>query len=287
MIVNMIFEVIVLGNLLYEKTLQAKKYLENIVSQKPKVGLVLGSGLGTLGDEVEDKIFIEYSNIPNFPVSTVAGHKGRFVLGKLENKDVVVMQGRFHYYEGYSMQQVVFPVLVMKALGVQKMIITNAAGGINTSYKAGDLMLIEDHINFLGNNPLIGKNIDEFGPRFPEMSNAYSKSLINMAVKLCDENKIEIKKGVYISMTGPAYETPAEIRMARILGADAVGMSTVPEVIAANHGGMEVLGISCITNIAAGVLDVPLSHAQVIETAEAAKDKFTKLVRLIIGRMNT
>lgn len=271
----------------YEKILEAKDYLERIVGKKPEIGLILGSGLGTLGDEVENKTIVEYSDIPNFPLSTVTGHKGRFVFGRLEGADVVVMQGRFHFYEGYSMQQVVFPVLVMKAIGIKKLIITNAAGGINTSFNAGDLMLINDHINFIGDNPLIGKNIESFGPRFPEMSNAYTKSLLNMAKELCVENKIDIKEGVYISMTGPAYETPAEIRMARIMGADAVGMSTVPEVIAANHGGMEVLGISCITNMAAGVLDVPLSHAKVIETAESVKDSFTRLVRLIIGKMNT
>ncbi len=194
----------------------------------------------------------------------------------------MVMQGRFHFYEGYSMQQVVFPVLVMKALGVTRLIITNAAGGINTSFEAGDLMLIVDHINFLGDNPLIGKNIDNFGPRFPEMSNAYSKSLINMARILCKENKIGIKEGTYISMTGPAYETPAEIRMARIMGADAVGMSTVPEVIAANHAGMEVLGISCITNMAAGMKEQALSHEDVLAVADRVQSGFADLIIEII-----
>lgn len=275
-----------MNNNLYEKVLEAKNYIEKNVSDKPKIGLILGSGLGTLGDEVDNKTVIEYENIPNFPVSTVKGHKGRFVFGKLEGSDVVVMQGRFHFYEGYGMQQVVFPVLVMKSLGVEKLIITNAAGGINTDFNAGDLMLIKDHINFMGDNSLIGENIESFGPRFPDMSNAYTKNLIDMAKSICEQNDIKIKEGVYISMTGPAYETPAEIKMARIMGADAVGMSTVPEVIAANHAGMEVLGVSCITNMAAGVLDIPLSHAQVIETAEAVKENFTKLIRLVIKNID-
>lgn len=271
-----------MSNNLYEKVLAAKNFIEKNVSYKPKIGLILGSGLGTLGDEVENKTVIEYEKIPNFPVSTVKGHEGRFVFGQLEGSEVVVMQGRFHFYEGYGMQQVVFPVLVMKSLGVERLIITNAAGGINTSFDAGDLMLIKDHINFMGDNSLIGENIESFGPRFPDMSDAYSKKLISMAKSICEQNDIRIREGVYIAMTGPAYETPAEIKMARIMGADAVGMSTVPEVIAANHAGMEVLGVSCITNMAAGVLDIPLSHGQVIETAEAVKESFTKLIRLVI-----
>ncbi len=276
-----------MNNNLYKKILEAKNYIEKNVYDKPKIGLILGSGLGILGDEVESKTVIEYENIPNFSISTVKGHKGRFVFGQLEGSDVVVMQGRFHFYEGYGMQQVVFPVLVMKSLGVEKLIITNAAGGINTSFDAGDLMLIKDHINFMGDNSLIGENIENFGPRFPDMSNAYSDRLIDIAKSICVQNDINIKEGVYISMMGPAYETPAEIKMARIMGADAVGMSTVPEVIAANHAGMEVLGVSCITNMAAGVLDIPLSHAQVIETAEAVKENFTKLIRLVIKNIGS
>lgn len=267
---------------LYERILESKEFIEKKLVKKPSVGLILGSGLGVLGEEVEDKIEIEYSQIPNFPVSTVEGHKSRFVFGELEGSNVAVMQGRFHFYEGYSMREIAFPIWVMKTLGIEKLIVTNAAGGINTSFNAGDLMIIKDHINFMGTNPLIGENIDYFGPRFPDMSNAYSMRMINIAKKCSEKQGIKSKEGVYISFSGPSYETPAEIRAARILGADAVGMSTVPEVIAANHAKMEVLGISCITNMAAGVLDKPLSHEEVMSTAEAVKDKFIKLVKSII-----
>lgn len=267
---------------LYERILESKEFIEKKLVKKPSVGLILGSGLGVLGEEVEDKIEIEYSQIPNFPVSTVEGHKSRFVFGELEGSNVAVMQGRFHFYEGYSMREIAFPIWVMKTLGIEKLIVTNAAGGINTSFNAGDLMIIKDHINFMGTNPLIGENIDYFGPRFPDMSNAYSMRMINIAKKCSEKQGIKSKEGVYISFSGPSYETPAEIRAARILGADAVGMSTVPEVIAANHAKMEVLGISCITNMAAGVLYKPLSHEEVMSTAEAVKDKFIKLVKSII-----
>lgn len=269
-------------DLFYKNILEAKNYINQNIDIKPKIGLILGSGLGALGDEVENKTIINYSDIPNFPVSTIKGHKGRLVFGNLENSGVAVMQGRFHFYEGYSMKEIAFPVLVMNAIGINKIIITNASGGINTDFKPGDLMIIKDHINLIFDNPLIGANIDSLGPRFPDMSGAYSETLILKTKYLCEKHDIDIKEGVYISMTGPAYETPAEIRMARILGADAVGMSTVPEVIAANYTGMEVLGISCITNMAAGVLDKPLSHVEVVETAEAVKDVFSKLIRLII-----
>lgn len=269
-------------DIFYKNILEAKNYINQNISIKPKIGLILGSGLGALGDEVENKILLNYSDIPNFPVSTIKGHKGRLVFGNLENSSVAVMQGRFHFYEGYSMKEIAFPVLVMNSIGINKIIITNASGGINTNFKPGDLMIIKDHINFVFDNPLIGKNIDSFGPRFPDMSYAYSETLINITKNLCEKNDIDIKEGVYISMTGPAYETPAEIRMARILGADAVGMSTVPEVIAASYAGMEVLGISCITNMAAGVLNKPLDHVEVVKTAEAVKDVFSKLIKLII-----
>ncbi len=264
------------------KIMEAKNYLEKKAPQETKIALILGSGLGVLGDEVDEKITFKYSDIPNFPRSTVQGHKGRMIFGKLEGVRVMIMQGRFHYYEGYSMKDIVFPVLVMKAMGIKKIIITNAAGGINTDFKPGDLMLIKDHINFIGDNPLIGENLDFYGPRFPDMSRAYSKSLTDLTKKICKENRITVKEGVYISMPGPAYETPAEIRMAGLLGADAVGMSTVPEVIAANHAGLEVLGISCITNMAAGILDKPLNHKEVVETANSVKESFIKLIRILI-----
>ncbi len=272
-------------NKLYDKIIEAKNFIRNRISDGPEIGLILGSGLGALGEEVQNKTALPYRDIPDFPVSTVTGHEGRFIFGRLNGINIAVMQGRFHYYEGYSMQEVVFPILVMKALGIKKLIITNAAGGVNKAFKAGDLMIINDHINFMFANPLIGKNIDYFGPRFPEMSNAYSKDLIRITKELCTEHNIPVNEGVYISMTGPAYETPAEIKMARILGADAVGMSTVPEVIAANHGGIEVLGISCITNMAAGVAEHPLSHSEVVKTAASVKDKFETLIKLILTRL--
>lgn len=265
-----------------EKILEAKNYIESHIIEKPEIGLILGSGLGILGDKAENRNLIDYADIPNFPVSTVEGHMGRFVFGEISNKKVAIMQGRFHFYEGYSMKEVVFPIWVMRSLGIKKLIVTNAAGGINTDFSPGDLMLITDHINFMGNNPLIGPNIDCMGVRFPDMSHAYSSRMKDLIVKICKELNIPIKQGVYASMTGPAYETPAEIRMLRILGADAVGMSTVPEVIAANHAGMEVVGISCITNMAAGVLNKPLNHEEVIKTAEEVKEKFLRLIVEVI-----
>lgn len=249
---------------------------------KPTIGLILGSGLGDLADLIENPEFYPYETIPNFPVSTVEGHKGRLVIGTLQDKTVVAMQGRFHYYEGYSMEDVTFPVRVMKLLGVETLIVTNAAGSVNENFKPGDLMIINDHINLSGNNPLIGKNLDEFGVRFPDMSNAYNKELINKVKNVAEENNIEVKEGVYTLMTGPSYETPAEIRMIRTLGGDAVGMSTVPEVIVANHSSIKVIGISCLTNMAAGILKQPLNHEEVIETSNLAKTKFMNLVNSLI-----
>jgi purine-nucleoside phosphorylase len=268
-------------NLIF-KINEAKDYIQKQIDYTPEIGLILGSGLGVMGEEVENKIIINYSDIPNFPVSTVEGHKSRFIFGTLNNKKVAVMQGRFHFYEGYKMQEVVFPVWVMKALGISKLIVTNAAGGVNESFTPGDLMLINDHINFAGTNPLMGQNIEEFGPRFPDMSNAYNKDFLAIAKKCAENNDISIQEGAYMMFTGPNYETPAEIRMSRVLGGDAVGMSTVPEVMAANHSGMKVLGISCITNMAAGILDQPLNHHEVMDTAEKVKTKFITLVKEII-----
>ncbi|MDF2532669.1 MAG: punA [Clostridia bacterium] len=261
---------------------EARDYIQKRIDYTPEIGLILGSGLGVMGEEVENKIIINYSDIPNFPVSTVEGHKSRFIFGTLNNKKVAVMQGRFHFYEGYKMQEVVFPVWVMKALGISKLIVTNAAGGVNKSFTPGDLMLINDHINFAGTNPLMGENIEEFGPRFPDMSNAYNKEFLAISKKCAENNKISIQEGTYMMFTGPNYETPAEIRMSRVVGGDAVGMSTVPEVLAANHSGMKVLGISCITNMAAGILDQPLNHHEVMDTAEKVKTKFITLVKEIV-----
>lgn len=261
-------------------------YIKSKISPdfKPQIGLILGSGLGEIADEING-VGISYSEIPNFKSSGVHGHAGKLVIGDIASKPVVAMQGRLHYYEGNSIQEIVYPVRIMKLLGIEKLIVTNAAGGINKNYSAGDLMIIEDHINLLGNNPLIGKNNEELGARFVDMSYAYDKNLINIAGEISQELSIKTQKGIYAAMSGPTYETPAEVRMLRILGADAVGMSTVPEVIAANHMKLKVLGISCITNMAAGILDQPLNHEEVIETANKVKKDFQALVKTIIQRI--
>ncbi|WP_017184975.1 purine-nucleoside phosphorylase [Alkalibacillus haloalkaliphilus] len=265
---------------LIEQIRESEKYISDQLSgQTPSIGLILGSGLGVLADEIDNPVTIQYHEIPHFPQSTVEGHKGQLVIGELQGQTVVAMQGRFHYYEGYSMQHVTFPVRVMKQLGVEKLVVTNAAGGINESFNAGDLMLIEDHINNMGDNPLMGKNVDELGPRFPDMSQAYDRDLIEVAQKTADELGLNVQRGVYVGNSGPTYETSSEVKMLRTLGGDAVGMSTVPEVIVANHAGMRVLGISCISNMAAGILDQPLSHDEVIETTEQVKQQFIQLVK--------
>ncbi|MBA2879076.1 purine-nucleoside phosphorylase [Anoxybacillus kamchatkensis] len=264
---------------------QAAQFLKEKFPTSPQIGLILGSGLGVLADEIEQAIKIPYSDIPNFPVSTVEGHAGQLVYGQLEGATVIVMQGRFHYYEGYSFEKVTFPVRVMKALGVKQLIVTNAAGGVNESFEPGDLMIISDHINNMGGNPLIGPNDAALGVRFPDMSEAYSKRLRQLAKDVANEIGLRVREGVYVANTGPAYETPAEIRMIRVMGGDAVGMSTVPEVIVARHGGMEVLGISCISNMAAGILDQPLTHDEVIETTEKVKADFLRFVKAIVRNM--
>ena len=261
-----------------EKYLAACEYIKNRTKFRPEVAVILGSGLGDFAERFNNADHISYKDIPYFPTSTVEGHAGKFVI----SENVMCMQGRVHYYEGYKMEDVTFAIRVMHIFGIKKIIITNAAGGVNKSFNPGDLMIITDHINMMGTNPLIGKNIDIFGPRFPDMSEAYNKDLIKTAEKCAAKNNIETKKGVYMSMTGPSFETPAEIRMASVLGADAVGMSTVPEVIVANHCGMKVLGISCITNMAAGVSQKPLCHEEVIETGNAVKIKFAVLIQSIL-----
>lgn len=259
----------------------AEKILKKI-NYKVEIGLILGSGLGILAEEIEDPVFINYEELDNFPVSTVEGHAGRFVIGELSGKKVIAMQGRFHYYEGYSLKKLTLPVRVMKELGIEKLILTNAAGGVNKNFSAGEFMVISDHINFLGDNPLIGENMDEYGPRFPDMTEAYNKELIKTAEKSAADNGILLRKGVYAAMTGPTYETPAEIQFLAAVGADAVGMSTVPEVITARHMDIKVLGISCITNMAAGILAQPLSHEEVVETAERVRPEFIRLMKDIV-----
>ncbi|NJP38831.1 purine-nucleoside phosphorylase [Alkalicoccus luteus] len=266
---------------------EAAAYInEKLGRLKPETGLILGSGLGVLAEEIENPVAIPYQDIPGFPASTVAGHKGQLVAGKLEGRDVVAMQGRFHFYEGYPMELVTLPVRAMYAAGVKELIVTNAAGGINESFDAGNLMLIEDHLNMFGTNPLIGENIETQGPRFPDMSKPYNPDMIRLAAEAASEHGIEVKRGVYAGTTGPSYETPAEVRMLRILGADAVGMSTVPEVITAGHCGLRVLGISCISNMAAGILDQPLTHDEVMETTEAVKQDFIQLVKAVVNKLN-
>ncbi|SMC17373.1 purine-nucleoside phosphorylase [Clostridium acidisoli DSM 12555] len=269
-----------------EKVKESTEYVKSKLGKlNPEVGIILGSGLGELADTLEEKIIIKYCDVPNLPVSTVKGHAGQFVVGKLQGKTVIMMQGRFHYYEGNPMKVLALPVYIMKNIGVKNLIVTNAAGGVNEGFVPGDLMIIKDHINFVFNNPLIGKNNEEIGARFPDMSAAYDKDLVILAKEVSDEFKIGAREGVYLMMTGPNYETPAEIKMARILGGDAVGMSTVPEVIAASHCGIKVLGISCITNMAAGILDKPLNHAEVVETSNMVKDKFKSFILNILKRM--
>ncbi len=268
-----------------DKIKESAEVIRSKMGESPKIGLILGSGLGILAEEIEDAVKIPYGELPHFPVSTVEGHKGQLVIGKLANKNVIAMQGRFHFYEGYALNEVTFPVRVMKELGVDKIIVTNAAGSVNTSFEPGDLMIIEDHINFMFNNPLIGPNNEQLGVRFPDMSSAYSKDLIAKAKEVGEKLNIPLKKGVYMGLTGPTYETPSEVKMLRLLGADAVGMSTVPEVVVANHGKMDVLGISCITNMAAGILPQPLSHDEVIETTNRVQETFLALVRNIIEEL--
>ncbi|MDN4527316.1 purine-nucleoside phosphorylase [Fictibacillus fluitans] len=260
----------------------AANFIQNKLSSQPEIGLILGSGLGILAEEIQNAVVLPYSDIPEFPVSTVEGHAGQLVIGELEGKKVIAMQGRFHYYEGYSLEKVTFPVRVMKELGVSSVLVTNAAGGINTAFEAGDLMLITDHINNLGDNPLIGPNDSSFGVRFPDMSDAYTPRLQETARQAASSLGISLQEGVYVANSGPSYETPAEIRMLRILGGDAVGMSTVPEVVVARHSGMEVLGLSCISNMAAGILDQPLTHDEVMETTERVKSNFLGLVKGIV-----
>ncbi|HEX6177311.1 MAG TPA: purine-nucleoside phosphorylase [Thermoanaerobaculia bacterium] len=253
---------------------------------EPAVGVILGSGLGNVVEAIDIEASIPYSEIPGAKASTVVGHQGRMLLGRAGDVPVVVMQGRVHFYEGYEMEEVLFLSRVIGRLGIKKLVVTNAAGGINTSFKPGDLMLISDHINFMGVNPLRGPNLEELGVRFPDMSEAYPESLRAVAKEVAQEIGILVQEGVYLALSGPTYETPAEIRAFRTLGADAVGMSTVPEVIAMSHMGIPALGISCITNMAAGILKQKLTHTEVIETTARVQKEFTALVLGVVQRLN-
>ena len=268
-----------------EKINQTAEFLRSKVNDMPKVAIILGTGLGPLADMIDDKVTIPYSEIPNFPVSTVEGHSGNFIFGTLAGKRVMAMQGRFHYYEGYDMKQVTFPVRVMRALGVETLIVSNAAGGMNKEFMVGDVMVITDQINLFPENPLRGKNYKELGDRFPAMTEPYSKRLIKLADEIGAEKGIRLMHGVYVGTTGPTFETPAEYEYFRIIGGDAVGMSTVPEVIVARHGGMEVFGISVITDLGGkDITDVP-SHEEVQMAAKTAEPVTKELVKTIVERM--
>ena len=270
---------------MYNKIIESVEYIKSKVDSNPEVGVILGSGLGDLVDSVEDMKFIEYKDIPNFPVSTVKGHEGKLVFGKINGKEVLLMQGRFHYYEGYTMKEVTYPVYVMKMLGIEKLIVTNACGGINTTFEPGTLMLIKDFINLFGTNPLIGVNDERLGVRFPDMSEPYKLEYIEKAKKIAKQVNVPYREGVYAGFMGPYYETAAEIRSIGGQGADAVGMSTVPETIAANYLGMNVLGIACITNMATGIQKVKHSHERVVETAKRASVDLCKWVEEIIAQI--
>lgn len=262
----------------YEKLQKSLASIRKVTDFKPEIGITLGSGLGGLAEKIDKVCEISYKDIEGFPVSTVSGHDGRFIFGTLSGKRVVVMSGRVHFYEGYRMEEVVTPVRIMGLLGAKTVLLTNAAGGINLDFKPGDLMMITDHISLFVQNPLLGQNADELGPRFPDMSTVYDRRLQEKIRQAAAATGFDIKEGVYVQLTGPSYETPAEIRMLRKIGADAAGMSTVVEAIAANHMGLRVAGISCITNMAAGILDQPLNHEEVKATADMVKEKFEELV---------
>lgn len=264
-----------------EKFLKAAEYITQHLG-KAEIAIVLGSGLSGYEERLSDRKELSYAKIPGFPKSTAPGHAGKLIIGSLDDKRVLLMSGRFHSYEGYSMNKVTFPIRVFCLMGIKYLILTNAAGGVNHNFQVGQLMLITDYINFTGRNPLRGKNLDEFGPRFPDMSQAFSPKLRKLAFQEAEKMDIPLQQGVYCWFNGPTYETPAEIRTARILGADAVGMSTVPETIVARHCGMEVLGISVITNLAAGMSEQALSHEEVLESGKKVKQVFSKLIDAII-----
>lgn len=267
-----------------EQVTEAAQFLKEKGMEKPEIGLILGSGLGDLADEISEAISVPYSDIPHFPSSTVKGHKGQMVYGTLNGKAVVAMQGRFHFYEGYALSEVTLPVRVMKELGIHTIGLTNAAGGVNERFSPGDLMLITDHINFTGQNPLIGPNDEQMGPRFPDMSHTYDPAYQEMIARTAEKLNIPLKEGVYMGFSGPTYETPAEIKMARTLGADAVGMSTVPEAIVAKHTGLRIFGISCITNLAAG-MQSNLNHQEVVEVTQRVNRIFKDFIKNILEEL--
>ncbi len=272
-------------NLVYEKLMNCYKCVREKIDFVPKVAIVLGSGLGDFANTIKVVAELSYDKIDNFPVSTVPGHAGKFIFGYVGEVPVVCMKGRVHFYEGYPISDVVLPIRLMKLLGAEILFLTNAAGGVNLDFHPGDLMMITDHIACFAPNPLLGPNVDELGKRFPDMSNVYNVDLQEIIRSTAAEYKINIQEGVYTYLTGPSYESPADIRMLRVLGTDSVGMSTVPEAIAANHMGMKICGISCITNMAAGILKQPLNHEEVQETADKASVNFQKLVTEVVKKL--
>lgn len=269
----------------YQKIKEAVETIHRHTPLQPEIGLILGSGLGSVAEQVVEPTVIPYSDIPHFYRTSIEGHMGKMILGKMNGVPVVVMQGRFHFYEGHSMENVVFPTRTLCGLGIHTLLITNAAGAVNTRYRPGDLMLIEDHINLMGDNPLKGPHLAELGPRFPDLTEAYNPECLGTLRSIAHELEIPIHSGVYAGLSGPTYETPAEIRMLRTLGADAVGMSTIPESIAANHQGIRVAGISCITNLAAGLSSHKLSHHEVVETSKLGAGKMTRILTTAIPRL--
>jgi purine-nucleoside phosphorylase len=268
-----------------QKIQETANYLKSVISTEPKTGIILGTGLGNLVTQITDKLEIPYETIPNFPVSTVEGHSGKLIFGKLGGVDVLAMQGRFHYYEGYDMQTVTFPVRVMKAIGIENLLVSNASGGVNSDFQIGDLMIITDHINRFPEHPLRGKNYNELGARFPDMSEAYSKKFISIAKEIARENNIRVVEGRYVGTSGPTFETPAEYRHFKYMGADAVGMSTVPEVIVAVHAGINVFGMSIITDLGVDGKIVEISHQEVQETGNRAQPLMTLIMKELIKRI--
>jgi len=273
------------SSLLYDRAEKAARVIRARANLKPSVAVVLGSGLGAFADELTDATSIAYQDIPGFARATVEGHAGALVIGKASGVALAAMQGRFHSYEGYSLEEVTFPIRVLKLLGTETLVLTNAAGALNVEFVPGSLMVISDHINLLGANPLTGPNDDRFGPRFPDLTSVYAPELQSVVIDEAGGMDLQMRRGVYAALSGPSYETPAEIHMVRTLGADAVGMSTVPEAIVARHMNMSVVGISCITNLAAGVSSRPIDHSQVMAIGEGVREQFTELLRRVIKRL--
>lgn len=277
----------VAGTSLYERAEHAARIVRSRTKLEPRIAIVLGSGLGGFADDFEEPVGVPYEEIPGFVRSTAQGHAGRLVIGKVDEVPVVAMQGRVHYYEGYSLEEVTFPIRTFKLLGVKTLILTNASGGINVELSQGALMVISDHLNLMGDNPLRGPNDERFGPRFPDMSAVYAPELQQMVIEEARTIGVEVRRGIYGALSGPSYETPSEIHLLRSLGADAVGMSTVPEAIVARHMGLDVLGISCITNMAAGISDAPINHEEVMATGDRVRDVFALLLQRVVGRVHS